>query len=71
MIKDTVVLGDFNLDFRKKNDVNYSKAHLFNVWDTRFDDLGLLQLVEFCSWSRKVSPKFRYKFLKGFNPVSK
>ena len=58
-----MILGDFNLDFRKKDDVNYSNADLFNIWDSRFDGLGLLQLVKFSTWSRMVGMTLRSSIL--------
>ena len=54
----TIFLGDFNLDYRKKHDVNYSNANLFAVLDEGFDDLNLLQLVNFSTWSSIVGNTF-------------
>ena len=33
--KDTLLLGDFNLDFAKQNDVNYAFKNLFEDFDER------------------------------------
>ena len=59
----TIFLGDFNLDYRKKHDVNYSNASLFAIFDEGFDDLNLLQLVNFCTWSRLVGNTARSSIL--------
>ena len=46
-MNDTVVLGDFNLDYNKRNDVSYANADLFEIFDERLDDLNLFQLIKF------------------------
>ena len=51
---DTIVMGDFNLDYKRKHDVNYSNVNLFDLFDERMDDLNLVQLIEFDTWSRMV-----------------
>ena len=46
-VNNTVVLGDFNLDYNKRNDVSYANADLFEIFDERLDDLNLFQLIKF------------------------
>ena len=59
----TIFLGDFNLDYSRKHDVNYSNAGLFAIFDEGFDDLNLLQLVNFSTWSRLVGNTARSSIL--------
>ena len=56
-------MGDFSLDYKKKHDVNYANAHLFADFDESFDDLNLLQLVKFNTWSCIVGATFRTSIL--------
>ena len=44
---DTILVGDFNLDYNKRMDVNYSNANLFVKFEDHLGYLGLLQLVTF------------------------
>ena len=56
-------MGDFKLDHSKINDVNYANKHLFNLWDSKFDDLSMLQLVDFATWSWLVGDVLRSSIL--------
>ena len=38
-----------------KNDVNYRYENLFNDFDSVFDGINLIQMVEFATWSRIVN----------------
>ena len=51
------------ISITKKHDVNYSNASLFTVFDESFDDLNLLQLVNFSTWSRIVGTMKRSSIL--------
>ena len=59
----SIIIGDFNLDYRKKNDVNYCNAQLFSIFDDRLEDLNLVQLVKFDTWSRTVELVVRSSIL--------
>ena len=50
-----IVLGDFNLDYSVKNDVNYRYESMFNEFDSMFKGINLIQMVEFATWSRIVN----------------
>ena len=50
----TIIIGDFNLDFNKKNDVNYSHKHYFDALETIIEKFNLAQIVNFDTWSRIV-----------------
>ena len=52
-----IVMGDFNLDYSLKNDVDYRYAHLYNDFDDVFDNINLIQMIEFPTWSRIVNNK--------------
>ena len=60
---DIIVIGDFNLDYKKKYDVNYCNANLFEIFDGRLEDLNLIQLVKFDTWSRIVGLECRSSVL--------
>ena len=47
----TVILGDMNIDYDKKEDVNYSNASLFELFDLKLGPLNLIQIVNFKTWS--------------------
>ena len=50
-----VLLGDFNLNYAGKNDVNYSHIKYFDDFDDALLDKNLIQIVEFPTWSRIVN----------------
>ena len=54
-----MILGDFNLDYSHRNDVNYRYENMFNDFDDAFDDINLIQMVEFKTWSRVVNNVLR------------
>jgi exonuclease III len=49
---DTLIVGDFNLDYRKRNDVSYHLRHLYEEWITFEQEHQLLQMVDFATWQR-------------------
>ena len=51
----STLLGDFNLNFAKKNDINYSHVKYFDDFDDVLSDKNLIQVVEFPTWSRIVN----------------
>ena len=59
----TIVLGDFNLDHRKKHDINYSHKHYFSALNETFVPLNLHQIVSFDTWSRVVNNSLRFSIL--------
>ena len=60
---DLIVVGDFNLDYKKKYDVNYCNANLIEIFDEKLEDLNLIQLVKFDTWSRIVGLECRSSVL--------
>ena len=42
-----IIMGDFNLDENKRHSVDYRYKNLFELQNETFDDLNLIQLVEF------------------------
>ena len=59
----TVLMGDFNLDYNKRFDVNYQRENLFELFENKLGDLNLLQLVNFDTWSRLVGVVLRSSLL--------
>ena len=59
----SVILGDFNLDYNKKHDVNYCQHHLFELFDDRMDQFSLIQLVKHDTWSQMVGTTLRSSLL--------
>ena len=51
------------MDYKKKYDVNYCNANLFEIFDERLEDLNLIQLVKFDTWSRIVGLECRSSVL--------
>ena len=49
------MLGDFNLNFARKNDVNYLHVKYFDDFDDVLYDKNLIRLMEFPTWSRIVN----------------
>ena len=47
-----VILGDFNLDQRRRSDPSYHHSRLYNIWKDFEAHHQLSQLVKFVTWSR-------------------
>ena len=58
-----LVLGDFNLDYSLKNNVDYRYANMYNDFDDVFSNVNLIQMVEFPTWSRIVNNVLRESIL--------
>ena len=58
-----VIIGDFNLDYAKAFDTNYSNKYLFADFDEVLSELELIQLVKFETWSRMVGSVRRSSIL--------
>jgi exonuclease III len=50
----TIVIGDFNVDYSKRFNVEYRLRDLFNCFDEILGDKNLVQMVNFPTWSRIV-----------------
>ena len=50
----TVLIGDFNLDHKRRFDVSYQRRALFELFDEKLENLDLIQLINFDTWSRIV-----------------
>ena len=42
---ESILMGDLNLDFNRKFDIDYCRADLFNDFDLHLDTLNLVQLI--------------------------
>ena len=63
MTKNTIVLGDFNLDDSKRYNIDYPYKNLFLDFDETLSDFGLIQLVKFTTWSRLVNHTLKSSIL--------
>ena len=59
MIEKCLLLGDFNLDYNKIYDVNYSQQNMFDDFDDNLAMFNLVQIVNFPTWSRLVGQTLR------------
>ena len=55
MSKNTVLLGDFNIDDCKRYSIDYPLKELFMDFDDALAVFGLIQLVKFKTWSRLIN----------------
>ena len=53
--KKTFIVGDFNLDFPQKDNIEYRYANMFTAMDEKFTDTNLVQIIEFPTWSRIIN----------------
>ena len=49
----TIILGDFNLDYRKRFDINYSHKNYYLALNESLQDF--MQIITFPTWSRTVN----------------
>ncbi len=57
--KNTLLLGDFNLDWSKKGDAGYAFRNYFEYFDEVMSESVCIQLVKFHTWSRVVNGAHR------------
>ena len=57
------MLGDFDLDEKKKYKNDYAYKSYYEFLNEYFDPLNLIQLVEFETWSRLVNGTWRSSVL--------
>ena len=71
--RNTIVLGDFNLDWAKKGNHSYPFKRDFEDMDEIFNELNFDQLVNFPTWSRMVNNIHKESILDHIyvtNPLS-
>ena len=56
-------MGDYNLDYAKRHDVNYDRKNYFELFEEKLGDLNLIQMVKFVTWSRLVGLVLRSSIL--------
>ena len=61
--ENTIIVGDFNLDWGKKSNQTYAFKRYFEEIDVLLNDLNLVQLVNFPTWSRMVNNNLRESIL--------
>ena len=59
----TICLGDFNLDYKRKFDSQYAHSALFDLFEEKLGNEELVQLVDFETWSRCVGLDWRSSIL--------
>ena len=57
--KNTILLGDFNLDWDKKDLINYPFKRYFEYMDEKLIEKNLVQIVTLPTWSRFVNGNLR------------
>ena len=63
MNSNTILVGDFNIDYFKKFDVDYVHKNLFRDFDESLSDFGLAQLIDFATWSRLIENTLKSSIL--------
>ena len=58
-----ILLGDFNLNYAKKNNVGYKYENFFNDFDEVLFNMNLIQLINFPMWSRIANNVLRESIL--------
>ena len=53
--QNSIIIGDFNLDYSKKYDISYSHKHYFTALEDALSGQNLIQLVNFPTWSRSIN----------------
>ena len=48
MTHETIIVGDFNINFNKKYSIDNIHWHLFEDFDVALSNFGLEQLIEYC-----------------------
>ena len=59
--KDTITVGDFNLDYSKRYDISYRNHGMFSDFDEILGDLDVIQMVHFETLSRIINNIFNKK----------
>ena len=59
----TILPGDFNLDWSKHHSEDYSHKNYFNDMDTKLGANNLIQLVEFITWTRTINGQVKTSVL--------
>lgn len=59
----TVLCGDFNLNFKMQHNENYSQRALYNELNSVLNRTDLTQIVRDCTWSRVVNNQLRESLL--------
>ena len=61
--RNLIILGDFNLDDRKRYCTEYRNKHLFEQLVTTIDEIKLIQIIETPTWQRIVNNDLRESIL--------
>ena len=59
MTVNTIFVGDFNLDYTRVHDDNYSHKNLFLDFEDVLGDFNLIQQVRFATWSRIIGDELK------------
>ena len=59
----SITMGDFNLDENKKNNTNYSHSRYFDLLQDKFNELSMIQLIKFNTWSKIIRGVFKNSIL--------
>ena len=48
-------MGDFNLDYSQKDNLNFRYKNMFEDLDAKLSDKNLIQIIDFPTWSRLIN----------------
>ena len=54
-MKRTIIVGDFNLDYPQKDNINYRYGNMFQDFNEILSENNLHQIAEFPTWSRIIN----------------
>jgi hypothetical protein len=66
MTSNTILLGDFNIDWSRKGHSGYALNPYFNDMDLAFEDINIEQLVNFTTWTRTIGEIVRESTIDHF-----
>ena len=61
--KNSLVIGDFNIDYLKIGDQSYAKSPLYNVLEEVFIEKTFVQIVKQHTWERRHLDSFKTSLL--------
>ena len=61
--ENVILLGDFNMDFRKVNNQDYKNARLYNLLETVLIEKTLVQIINEPTWQRKCKTSLNESIL--------
>ena len=63
LTRNTILLGDFNLDYSKRYDETYQQRLLFSDFDDKLAHHNLIQTIDFPTWGRIITGTYKSSIL--------